>query len=228
MQQLLSVAQKRLDALNLIDTINNRNENANLLNEALEDIWFTFVKVGEAELILADAAKNQMRQTREALEKNIDPKDPAFISLKEALENIFRKKNLGDMAHDEINENIALLNNIYAQAIEINRKNALLQPKYESDEKYARIHKRLVENGLPAKESELHAALMETKVQADETILHNSDIIHNEEYFKTELMQIAIKTFINKHNMKLDYPAMQNINNLIANEYLQQHNYNRR
>lgn len=228
MQQLLGVAQKRLDALNLIDTVNNKTENTNLLNEALEDIWFTFVKVGEAELILADAAKNQMQQTREALERNIDPKDPQFISLKEALENIFRKKNLGDMAHDEINENIALLKDIYAQAQEINRKNALLQAKYESDEKYARIHKRIMEDGLPAKESELHAALMETKEQADETILHNSDIINNEEYFKTELMQIAIKAFINNHHMKLDYPAMQNINNLIANEYLQQHNYYRR
>lgn len=228
MQQLLSVAQKRLDALNLIDTINNRTENTNLLNEALEDIWFTFVKVGEAEMILADAAKNQMQQTREALERNIDPKDPQFISLKEALENIFRKKNLGDMVHDEINENIDLLKDIYEQAQEINRKNALLQAKYESDEKYARIHKRLVEDGLPAKESELHAALMETKELADETILHNSDIINNEEYFKAELLQIAIKAFINNHHIKLDYAAMQNINNLIANEYLQQHNYYRR
>jgi type I restriction enzyme R subunit len=228
MKQLLGLAQKRLDGLNLIDAINNSTENANLLNEALEDIWFSFVKVGEAEMILADAAKNQMQRTREALERNMDTKDPQFISLKEALENVFRKKNLGDMAQVEIEENIALLQDIYAQAAELNRKNALLKAKYESDEKYARVHKRLMENGLQAKESQLHEALMETKQKADDTILHNAQIIDNEEYFKNELMQYTIQAFVHKQQMKLDFNTIQAINTLIANEYLQQHHYNRR
>src|SRR5690606_27966961 len=86
LNQLLTVAQSRLDNLNLIDSIQNDTDATNLLNTALEDIFFTFTKISEEEMILADELKNDLRRTREALLHNFDPKDPRFISLKEELE----------------------------------------------------------------------------------------------------------------------------------------------
>ena len=53
-----------------------------------------FVKVKEEEMILADALKNTLQKTREMLGGNFDPADPIFISLKEELERLFKKKNL--------------------------------------------------------------------------------------------------------------------------------------
>lgn len=227
LNQLLSVAQARLDNLNLIDSIQNDTDTTNLLNTALEDIFFTFTKVSEEEMILADELKNDLRRTREALLHNFDPKDARFISLKEELERIFKKKNLDEVTQDDMRENMLLLRSIYDRVTELNRKNALLKAKYEQDEKYARVHKRLTENGgITARESQLHEALMNVKEQTDEQVLHNKNVISNEAYFKKQLMQIVINEFITKQNIKLDFDTTQSINNLIVNEYMiQYHGY---
>jgi type I restriction enzyme R subunit len=224
LNQLLSVAQARLDNLNLIDSIQNDTDATNLLNTALEDIFFTFTKVSEEEMILADELKNDLRRTREALLHNFDPKDPRFISLKEELERIFKKKNLDEVTQDDMRENMLLLRSIYDRVTELNRKNALLKAKYEQDEKYARVHKRLTENGgITARESQLHEALMHVKEQTDEQILNNKNVISNEAYFKKQLMQIVINEFITKQNIKLDFDTTQSINNMIVSEYLYQY-----
>ncbi|MBW4361080.1 type I restriction endonuclease subunit R [Flavobacterium taihuense] len=225
LNQLLSVAQARLDNLNLIESIQNDSDTTNLLNTALEDIFFTFTKVSEEEMILADALKNDLRRTREALLHNFDPKDPRFISLREELERIFKKKNLDEVTQDDMRENRVLLNSIYDRITEMNRKNALLKAKYEQDEKYARVHKRLSENGsISAKESQLHEALMNVKEQTDEQVLNNKNVIGNEAYFKKQLMQIVINEFIKNQHIKLDFDTTQSINNLIVSEYMQQYN----
>ena len=52
--------------------------------------------------------------------------------------------------------NIKALNNIYGKAKELDRKNQLLKAKYNNDEKYARLHKRLMEKDpLTERESKL-------------------------------------------------------------------------
>lgn len=224
LNQLLSVAQARLDNLNLIDSIQNDTDATNLLNTALEDIFFTFTKVSEEEMILADELKNDLRRTREALLHNFDPKDPRFISLKEELERIFKKKNLDEVTQDDMRENMLLLRSIYDRVTELNRKNALLKAKYEQDEKYARVHKRLSENGgITARESQLHEALMHVKELTDEQVLNNKNVISNEAYFKKQLLQIVINEFITKQNIKLDFDTTQSINNMIVSEYMYQY-----
>ena len=224
LNQLLSVAQARLDNLNLIDSIQNDTDATNLLNTALEDIFFTFTKVSEEEMILADELKNDLRRTREALLHNFDPKDPRFISLKEELERIFKKKNLDEVTQEDMRENMLLLRSIYDRVTELNRKNALLKAKYEQDEKYARVHKRLTENGgITARESQLHEALMNVKEQTDEQVLNNKNVISNEAYFKKQLLQIVINEFITKQNIKLDFDTTQSINNMIVSEYMYQY-----
>nr|WP_315167771.1 type I restriction endonuclease [uncultured Flavobacterium sp.] len=225
LNQLLSVAQARLDNLNLIDSIQNDTDTTNLLNTALEDIFFTFTKVSEEEMILADELKNDLRRTRESLLHNFDQKDPRFVTLKEELERIFKKKNLDEVTQDDMRENMLLLRSIYDRVTELNRKNALLKAKYDQDEKYARVHKRLTENGgITARESQLHEALMHVKEQTDEQVLNNKNVISNEAYFKKQLMQIVINEFITKQNIKLDFDTTESINNLIVNEYMTQHN----
>ena len=71
LNQLLKEVQRRLDTLNLVDSINNENDNTNLINTALEDIFFQFTKISEEEMIFADQLRNQLRQTREELQRNI-------------------------------------------------------------------------------------------------------------------------------------------------------------
>ncbi|MGT8871906.1 hypothetical protein ACVV4A_06365 [Escherichia coli] len=54
---------------------------------------FEFHKVGEEELVLADELKETLRRTREALAANFDQQDPQFVSLKDELERLFKKRN---------------------------------------------------------------------------------------------------------------------------------------
>ncbi|WP_260249155.1 type I restriction endonuclease subunit R, partial [Neisseria meningitidis] len=98
----------RLETLNLAEKL-QQGDTAHLLNEALEDVYFQFVKIGEAELKLADDLKDIMRKVREGLAGNFDQEDPEYISLREELERIFKKKNLAEVGQEEMQANIAIL-----------------------------------------------------------------------------------------------------------------------
>ncbi|MDH4333628.1 MAG: type I restriction endonuclease, partial [Desulfobulbaceae bacterium] len=97
LNQLYRETCNHLDLLNLKESVENSSDTANLLNIALEDVLFMFTKVKEEELVLADKLKNTLRQTREALAGNFDQQDPKFITLKEELERLFKKKNLSEV-----------------------------------------------------------------------------------------------------------------------------------
>ncbi|RZL69808.1 MAG: type I restriction endonuclease subunit R [Pedobacter sp.] len=228
MNRLLLEAQNRLDNLNLVENLGNEDANNNILNTALEDIVFQFIKVSENELILADQLKNELRKTRESLQNNFDQQDAEFITLREELERIFKKKNLSEITQEDMKENIHLLRKIYDQAKELNRKNALIKAKYQNDEKYARIHKRLFEKGnLNAKEMQLHNALMVVKAEADNQLVNNHNILDNEAYFTRYIMQLVAKEFVQNQKIPLDFATTTTINNLIVNEYFQQYSGNR-
>jgi type I restriction enzyme R subunit len=214
-----------LDLINLKDKIENSNDNSNLLNVALEDVLFMFTKISEEELVLADQLKNTLRKTREALAGNFDQQDPEFVSLKEELERLFKKKNLNEVTQDEMNKNIDSLNKIHARVLELNRQNNLLKAKYGDDPKYARIHKRLLERkALSESERRIHEALSGVKVLADEQVLQNTQILDNESYFERLTMPLVIDQFKAKRNIKLDADASRYINNLVVQEYMNEFN----
>lgn len=225
LNRLLIEAQNRLDNLNFVENIGNEEATQKLLSTALEDIVFQFIKVGEEELKLADEYKETLRKTREALQYNFDQTDPHFVMLREELERIFKKKNLSETTQADMVENMHLLRKIYDNAKELNRKNALLKAKYENDEKYTRIHKRLIEKGsLNSKELQLHRALMQVKNAVDSKLEGQEDILNNEAFFTKYLMQLVISEFKKKENIPLDFATTENINQLIAREYLQLYN----
>ncbi len=222
LNSLLIVAQDRLNNMNFLENLDSGNETQNLLNTALEDIVFQFIKIGEEELKLADEYKDQLRKTREALLQNFDTADPHFISLKEELERIFKKKNLSETNQEDMVENMHLLRQIHDNAKELNRKNNLLKAKYENDDKYARIHKRLTEKGnLTLKEMQLHRALMQVKHEVDEKLEGQENILDNEAWFERYLIRLVAEQFVVKEKLDIDAPTRQNISNLIGKEYFQ-------
>lgn len=223
--RLLIEAQNRLDNINFVESIGEEG-NTQLLNEALEDVVFQFIKVDETELVLADEFKNILQKTRESLQQNIDPADPHFVSLREELERIFKKKNLSEITQEDLRENIPLLQKIYDKAKELNRKNALLKEKYRNDAKYVRIHKRLTEKeSLSKKEMQLYRALTVVKNRVDEQLEKQDELLQNEAYFNKFLIKLVVEEFIKKEKIELDTQTTESINLLIAKEYLQQYQY---
>lgn len=225
LNRLLIEAQSRLDSLNFVESLANAEETQNLLSAALEDIIFQFIKVGEEELKLADELKDQLRKTREALQNNFDQNDPVFVNLREELERIFKKKNLTETTQSEMVENLPLLRKIYNEAKELNRKNALLKAKYNNDEKYVRIHKRLTEKGkLNTKEIQLHRALMLVKNEVDNRLEGQEDYLNNEALFDRYLVKLVAQKFVIDEKLDLDAETRQNISTLIGKEYFQLYN----
>ncbi|MFZ1806235.1 MAG: type I restriction endonuclease subunit R, partial [Cyclobacteriaceae bacterium] len=214
-------ANNHLALINQKKALETGTDTNNLLNVALEDILFKFTKISEEEMILADQLKDTLRRAREKLGANFDPADPVFISLKEELERLFKKKNLSEISQDEMIANIEALEVIYNQAKELERKNQLLRAKYDNDEKYARLHKRLMEKDpLTDSESKLFDALQGLKKVVDLQILQNSDMMKNEVYVEKLIGRLLIEEFKTKHQIPLDTAATNRVKVMIAKEYM--------
>lgn len=215
-----------LDLLNLKYSLDEGEDTSHLLNLALEDVIFKFRKIGEEELVLADELKSTLRKTREALANNFDQQDPKFISLKEELERLFKKKKLSEVAQEEMIENIHILNSIHERIRSLNNENDRIKHKYNGDAKYARIHKRLVERTteLSANERKIHEALIEVKKQADEKVFNNEQLVENNAYFERQIQPVVITCFMQEQGIRLTAPVAEGINRLVVQEYLSEFN----
>lgn len=220
LNELYNEAARHLELLNLKDSVQNNVDSTNLLNVALENVLFMFRKISEDELVIADELKDMLRKTREALGGNFDQKDPEFINLYEELKRLFNKKNLDEISQEDMKRNIGSLQQIFDKVSELNRKNNLLKAKYENDAKYARVHKRIMENGKTTKrESEIYETLMDIKVQADEKVLLNNNMLTNEGFFNQLMLQMVVNSFKKAH-INLESDSARYINGCVVKEYI--------
>jgi type I restriction enzyme, R subunit len=225
LNQLAIEANNHLALLNQRDALENDHENANLLNIALEDVLFAFRKVSEAEMVIADQLKDTLRRTREGLAANFDPRDPVFISLREELERLFKKKKLSEITQEEMVSNIEALDEIHARTRELERKNQLLRAKYANDAKYARLHKRLMEKGEPTpNERKLFEALSALKEQADARISQNAQLLTNPAYAEKMMLRLVVEQLMTRHELPLTAEGGRFINGLVMKEYLDEFN----
>ena len=225
LNQLYRETCNHLDLLNQKEAIESATGASNLLNVALEEVIFKFVKIKEEELVLADKLKNTLRRTREALADNFDPQDPKFVTLRKELERLFKKKKLTEVTQDEMAANIGELNAIHEQARELNRQNNQLRAKYQGDAKYMRIHKRLQERGNlnpdgMQTERRLHEALIGVKTRADKHVLQLTQMLNNESYFERMMMPIVLEEFETRQEIPLNNDAADDINQLVVAEYM--------
>ncbi len=222
---LARLTNDRLALINTRIALENNVDTENILYTALEDVIFAFTKVKEEEMILADELKNTLGKTREILAGNFDQKDPAFVSLKEELERLFKKKNLSEVSKEEMEANIKALNAIYDKAKTLERENQLLKAKYDYDAKYARIHKRLMEKDpLTDSERKLFDALKGLKTAVDKEILQNSKLLENESYVEKMVMRLVVKQFKKEQNIAIDTTNVRRINSIVVREYMNEYN----
>jgi type I restriction enzyme R subunit len=128
---------------------------------------------------------------------------------------------LNEVTKGEMESNIADLEKIYAKAKELERKNQLLRAKYDNDEKYTRLHKRLMEKDpLTDSESKLFEALQGLKKEVDAQIIQNSKMLENESFVERMMMRLVIDQFKNKQQIALDANTTKRINGMIVKEYM--------
>lgn len=217
--KLYTEVSNRIAIINLKDNIDNDVDSTSLLNIALGNMQFIFRKIGEHELKIADKFREELERARLLLEKNIDKKDPVFISLYEELKRLFKKKHIEELTSEEMNEAIKQLQNISNRASDLYTKDSLLASKYEQDVKFARIHKRIKENNLNTLKSDLllHKVLLAIKHKTDETVINNQAVLNNQDFF-SETTKRTIMEVLEEEGIK-NLDIVRFINNNLVNEY---------
>ena len=185
----------KLDLILLKERIDISEEAKALLNTALEDITFTFLKTGEEELEIGNKLRDQIRLVREALARNFDEKDPEFISLYDELRRILSKRNIQESSSSDIDADIKVLEEVLAKATDLNLSNQRLALKYQGDEKYARLHKMLRKHAASLSDTEIYNLLSAVQKDLLELVLTNSNILNNKDYFETEIQRSLSKNF---------------------------------
>lgn len=93
--------------------------------------------------------------------------------------------------------------------------------KYANDEKYARLHKRLMEKGGPTpNERKLFEALTALKTEADSRISQNARLLTNPAYAEKMMARLIIEQLMAAHQLQLTAEGCQFISNLVLKEYL--------
>lgn len=220
LRQLHGEAQNALAALNLKQQLEDAHDTSGLLNQALEDVIFKFEKVGESELKLADELKDILRRTREALAATLDPQDPAWITLKQELERLFKAKKLSETGQGDMQANIAALRDIENRTRDLNNANANLAARYGGDAKLMRVHKRLLESHrLGDNQTRLHAALSGIKHDLDGAVLGSRELLANRAFFERSVMPIVMRNF-HDSPPEPDADTRRLIQQLLVKEYL--------
>ncbi|KFD40044.1 type I restriction enzyme, R subunit [Schleiferia thermophila str. Yellowstone] len=220
--KLYNEVTNRLEIINLKENLESATDNTNLLNIALENIQFTFKKIATHELQIADKFRSELERTRKEMERNFDKKDPKFITLFEELKRIFKKKNIEELTSEEMDTTVKQLETIFRKVNELNLKDQMLAKKYENDEKYVRIHKRINENNKNIFNSEiaLHQFLLDLKHTIDFTILNNINLLDNQDYFVEQTKRFVLEKLEEK-NIR-DIELIRWLTNLLVNEYYYQ------
>ena len=120
--------------------------------------------------------------------------------------------------------NIEALNKINVKAKELERMNQLLKAKYDNDEKYVRLHKRLMEKDpLTESESKLFDALSGLKLSLDDQIQKNSKMLANEEFVARMIERLVISEFKEKQNIPMTAPLVRRVNGYLVKEYMNEY-----
>ena len=128
------------------------------------------------------------------------------------------------MSNSEMNTDIVSYEKLYIKSKEINRKNDLINLKYNNDQKFTRIHKRVLEmKKYEEYKPSLFDILNDVKDAIDEHSLNNNEILKNENYFKQVTMPIIIQKFEITSKENINYEDAEYLNSIVVNEYINEY-----
>ena len=119
-----------------------------LIYEAMQDITFSFRKIGEEEMKLISGGvelQEKWRKTVRMFTENEDQDDPVYITLREAFMEYFQSHGFILQNIEEYYEHSRALDEILKKLDDLQKKNRALMKKYNGDVKFARVHKRIHE-----------------------------------------------------------------------------------
>ena len=197
---LLNVISRRLLTLSLIDKPDDFSSRT-LLNLAMSETSFSFVKIAEEELRLAaNDLEDLKRRVAGGIIKERDEKDPEWVSLYEEFQRIM-KKHLIYGQEGYTMENIKEIQKEYEdlfRSVENHRTHMRrLTMNFGGDEMAARSYKHVTNSTMVSEYPAVYHVIKDSKVALDHKIGQNQGVLDNEDFFKKmirEVARIAMKT----------------------------------
>lgn len=228
----IKAANHRIDFLNFQQATASKENISEMLNMALENISFSFMKDSESELVLNEQFKESVKHTRQQLQTCFDTDDPEYTNLLAEFQRILKKNNIEQEPEFNMKDRVAGLNDILKRVRLMNERDRILAMDYHNDLKFARVHKRLVEKseqeerdtsdsksyGWSKNKTMLNNILLGIKAAADDSFLHNQDLISNPDYF-TQLVVSIITNSFRKYEVQSKREARNYIGEIINREY---------
>ena len=197
---LLNVISRRLLTLSLIDKPDDFSSRT-LLNLAMSETSFSFVKIAEEELRLAaNDLEDLKRRVAGGIIKQRDEKDPEWVFLYEEFQRIM-KKHLIHGQEGYTMENIKEIQKEYEdlfRSVENHRTHMRrLTMNFGGDEMAARSYKHVTNSTMVSEYPAVYHVIKDSKVVLDHKIGQNRGVLDNEDFFKKmirEVARIAMKT----------------------------------
>ena len=191
---LLNVISRGLLTLSLIDKPDDFSSRT-LLNLAMSETSFSFVKIAEEELRLAaNDLEDLKRRVARGIQGQRDEKDPEWVSLYEEFQRIM-KKHLIHGQEGYTMENIKEIQKEYEdlfRSVEDHRTHMRrLMMNFDGDEMAARSYKHVTNSTMVSEYPAVYHVIKDSKVALDHKIGQNQGVLDNEDFFRKMIREVA-------------------------------------
>lgn len=235
---LLSEVQHRIDIINQKEAFGVSDDTKVLINEAMMDIEFNFSKIGQEEIRLIAGGvelKEKWQRTITSFTQNLDQDDPEFVSLRDAFTERFKEHGFVVDTIAKFNEETKALDDIIKHLQDLQKRNNALLKKYNGDQKFARVHKRIREVNQERKghdkkpifsfmDDEIMAILYIIKTGVDAKVYDRNDILKKDAYFSRTVMQLINGCLYHFPQIKPEMEDYKFIQSRISQQYINQYN----
>ena len=230
---LISEVTHRIERINLLEGNEHKEDVSGIINLALSEIDFEFIKGVPEELqIVINDLRDKFERVQQEFEVNFDKTEDKYVNLAEEFRAFFRKKGFVPESVKDAKENVHYMDEVMKKIKEINARNNLLKKKYNNDERFVRVHKRIQEENakrpvaiISNNEMVLCENLYEMKCLIDSYVDLNPHMLETDSQskFKQDVMA-NVATKLHALGIKAAIDDKRYITNLISNEYISQYN----
>ena len=191
---LLNVISRRLLTLSLMDKPDDFSSRT-LLNLAMSETSFSFVKIAEEELRLAaNDLEDLKRRVAGGIIKQRDEKDPEWVFLYEEFQRIM-KKHLIHGQEGYTMENIKEIQKEYEELFksveDYHTHMRRLTMNFDGDEMAARSYKHVTNSTMVSDFPAIYHVIKGSKVRLDRKIGQNQGVLDNEDFLKKMIREEA-------------------------------------
>lgn len=232
---MISEVSHRIDRINMLDNQDHTDDVSAIINEVLSELEFSMRKRGEEELqILYNDLRDRYKKINTEFQANFDKQDDKYVDLAEEFHRYFREKGFEAQDVQEMKDRIGYMDAVMKRIREINRLNNMMKRKYKDDEKFVRIHKRIVEANhirqipperpiISAKEYEVVENLSKIKDVIDKSLYWNIHVMQNEGAFNQDVLR-HVSLSLSRMKITSSIEDRKFIQRQIAMEYMNRYN----